>query len=411
MLCRISRSFDLAFWKQVLLSLVVLVVAAGLWVRFFPGAPALLASWGLDWIPVATAEVPPQGGAGQRQGGGGAGPAGRQQRGAPVVVARPVVMAVINDRLNAIGTGRAKSSVVVTSFASGRLTEVAVTSGTAVEVNEVIARLDSEAEQIAVDRAKIALADAKARQERVAALRTSNTATAVQVTEAELAVRNAELALRDAELSLARRAIIAPISGVVGIIPVSAGSYVTSQTEIATIDDRSQILVDFAVPERFASIIAVGNPLEATSAARPGEVFAGTVSAIDNRLDSASRTLRVQARITNPDDKLRAGMSFRVGMQFPGDRFPAVDPLAIQWGTEGAFIWAVDSGMAKRVPVRIIQRNTDTVLVDAPLVEGLMVVTEGIHVVREGAPVAVAGAASPSSAAGDAPRASASSGT
>lgn len=374
----------MAFWKQLLVSLVVLTVAAGLWVRFFPGAPALLANWGLDWIPVATAEAP----AGDRPGGGSGGP-GRE---APLVIAEPVVMATINDRLTAIGTGRASNSVVVTPFSSGRLVEVPVTSGSVVAAGDIVARLDAEAEEIAVDRARIALDDARARQERIASLRNSNAATNVQVTEAELAVRNAELALRDAELSLGRRSIVAPIDGVVGIIPVSRGNYVTNQTEIATIDDRSRILVDFAVPERFSPALAIGEELEATSAARPGEVFQGSVHAIDNRIDATSRTLRVQGLITNPGDRLRAGMSFRVEMKFPGDRFPAVNPLAIQWGTEGAFIWTVMEGTARRLPVRIVQRNTDSVLVDAPLEAGVMVVTEGIHVVRDGAPVSISGA-------------------
>jgi RND family efflux transporter MFP subunit len=373
----------MAFWKQLVVSLLVIVVAAGLWVRFFPGAPEMLERWGLDWIPVATATTPPPGAARQRGPGGGA----RNMQ--PIVVAEPATTATINDRLSAIGTGRAVNSVVVTPFASGRLTEILVTSGANVSAGDVIARLDSDAEEIAVDRARIALDDARARLERVTALRSSNTVTAVQVTEAELAVRNAELALRDAELTLDRRSIVAPISGVVGIIPVSAGNYVTSQTEIATIDDRSEILVDFWVPERFAGMLSVGHELEATSVARPGEVYQGSVSAMDNRIDAESRTLRVQARVTNPDDTLRAGMSFRVGMHFPGDTYPAVNPLAIQWGTDGAFVWVVADGVARRTPVRIIQRNTDSVLVDAPIEPGAMVVTEGIHAVREGAPVEV----------------------
>ena len=47
-------------------------------------------------------------------------------------------------------------------------------------------------------------------------------------------------------------------------------------------------------------------------------------------------------------------------MKFPGDTYPAVSPLAIQWGTDGAFVWAVEDGKAKRMPVRIVQRNTET---------------------------------------------------
>lgn len=373
----------MAFWKQLLVSLLVLAVAAGLWLRFFPGAPDMLARWGLGWMNVQTADAPPPDAARQRGPGG-----GRLTQ--PVVVAEPAATATINDRLSAIGTGRAVGSVVVTPFEAGRLTEVPVTSGTSVSAGEVIARLDSEAEEIALDRARIALDDATARLERVSALRSSNTVTAVQLTEAELAVRNAELALRDAELALQRRSIAAPISGIVGIIPVSAGNYVTSQSEIATIDDRSEILVDFWVPERFAGMISVGDDVEAVSVARPGEVFAGTVSALDNRIDAESRTLRVQARIENPHDELRAGMSFRVGMRFAGDTYPAVNPLAIQWGTDGAFVWVVRGGLARRTPVRIIQRNTDSVLVDAPIEPGVMVITEGIHAVRDGAPVDVA---------------------
>lgn len=371
----------MSFWKQLVASLVVIAVAAGLWLRFFPGAPEMLERWGMDWAVAAVPDRAGEAATADRQGQGGF----NQQ--AALVVATRIETATINDRLSAIGTGRAVSSVSVTPFASGRLTEVLVESGSRVEAGAPLARLDSEAEEIALDRARIALTDAEARLQRISALRSSNTATAVQVNEAELAVSNARLAVRDAELTLDRRSIAAPISGIVGILPVSAGNYVTSQTEIATIDDRSRIVVDFWVPERFAGMIAVGEPVSAASVARPNESFSGVVSAIDNRIDAQSRTLRVQARIANDDDALRAGMSFQVTMKFPGDSYPSVNPLAIQWGTDGAFVWLVEDGRARRAPVTIIQRNTDSVLVSGDFGQAGSVVTEGIHAVREGGPV------------------------
>jgi RND family efflux transporter MFP subunit len=164
----------------------------------------------------------------------------------------------------------------------------------------------------------------------------------------------------------------------------------TADTVIATIDDRSSIIIDFYVPERFAGSIKVGDPLTATPIARPNRSFEGTVGAVDNRLDDQSRTLRVRARIDNAEDTLRAGMSFRVAMKFPGDTYPSVDPLAIQWGTDGAFVWVVRDGRAERTLVRIIQRNTESVLVAANIGEGDVVVTEGVHVVREGEELLVA---------------------
>jgi hypothetical protein len=83
-------------------------------------------------------------------------------------------------------------------------------------------------------------------------------------------------------------------------------------------------------------------------------------------------------------------MSFQVTMEFPGDVFPAVDPLAVQWGASGAFVWVVRDGKAVRTDVRVIQRNTDTVLVEAEIFPGDIVVTEGVHAVRNGAPVTIA---------------------
>jgi RND family efflux transporter MFP subunit len=368
----------MSLWKQLVVTLVIIIVAAGAWLRFVPSAPAVLESAGLGWVasfaPERSAEVkaPSHG--------------GFQQQPANVVAA-PIGYATINDRLSAIGTGRALNSVQVTPFATGRLTEILVGSGAHVERGDIIARLDSEGEEISLDRARIALKDAEARMQRVAALRTSNTVTAVQVTEAELSVSNAQLAVRDAELSLNRRSVAAPISGIIGIIPVSAGNYVTSQTEIATIDDRSSLVIDFWVPERFATVLSVGQAVTAASIARPDETVLGTVSAVDSRVDAQSRTLHVQARIDNSADVLRAGMSFQVSMTFPGDSYPSVNPLAIQWGTEGAYVWLVEEGRTRRAPISIIQRNTDSVLVSGDFGQAGSVVTEGLHAVREGAEV------------------------
>lgn len=365
-------------WKQILASVVVLAAVFVLWARVFPGAPEILSRWGLEWIAPDAGEMQQAGGA----------PGGNARQVAAVVTS-PVIISTINDRLAAIGTSRALNSVAVMPFTAGRLTEFVAESGAHVAAGDVIAHLDAEAEEIALDRARISLEDAQARLERYKTLR--NTVTAVQLKEAELAVANASLAVRDATLSLERRSIHSPIAGTIGILPVSVGNHVTTQTVVATVDDRSRIVVDFWVPERFAGMISVGQPVSAVSVARAGDSFAGNVSAIDSRVDAQSRTMQVQASIDNASDLLRAGMAFQIEMQFPGDAYPAVDPLAVQWGAQGAFVWLIEDGVARRVPVRVIQRNTDSVLVSGDLGSDGMVVTEGIHAVREGAPVRLVG--------------------
>ncbi|MER8463583.1 efflux RND transporter periplasmic adaptor subunit [Mesorhizobium sp. M1409] len=375
----------MAAWKQIVFALVVLVVAASAWLRFYPGAHDVLAGWGIDWAYAATS--PAESGAVNAKQAIGRG--GGNQR--VNVVALAATSAVINDRLQAIGTGRANASVTVNPYSSGRLAELLVESGSHVDKGQIIATLDSETEMIAQDRAKLALQDAQAKLDRVKSLRASNAATPVAVADAEVVLAGAKLALQDAELALQRRSILAPIAGTVGILPISAGNYVTNQSAIATLDDRSSILVDFLVPERFAAAVKVGAQLTATPIANPSNAYTGTVSAIDNHIDEKSRTLLVKAKIANPADSLRAGMSFGITMKFPGQTYPAISPLAILWGSDGAYVWRIADGKARRVPVRIIQRNTETVLIDAEIDSGDMVVTEGTQSVSEGGAVRVAG--------------------
>jgi len=381
----------MSWWKQAIVCVVVLIASAVIWYLFFPGAQQVLARWGVgEAVTVETTASggPAQGGPGRRGPGGPGGPGGGMAAG--IVILENVGTATINDRLSAIGTGSALHSVAVRPYSSGRLTEILVEPGTEVKIGDVLARMDSEAEKIAVDRAQLSLEDTRAKLERAKTLSATNNVTAVQLRDAELAVRNAELQLRESQLALERREILAPINGIVGILPVSPGDYVTSSTDIATIDDRSEILIDFWVPERYARQIEIGAPLMAQSVGRPDETYEGTVRAIDNQVDNASRTLRVQARISNPSNTLRSGMAFRVEMKFAGEQYPAVNPLAVQWSTDGAFVWAVRNELALRLPVKIMQRNSDTVLVSGDFQPGDQVVIEGVHAVREGQNVPVA---------------------
>ena len=96
-----------------------------------------------------------------------------------------------------------------------------------------------------------------------------------------------------------------------------------------------------------------------------------------------------QAKLANERHNMRGGMSFSIVMRFPGEAFPAVNPLAIQWSADGSFVWVPEDGKAKKVMARIVQRNSDGVLVDAELAAGQPVITEGVLQLQEGMQVRV----------------------
>ena len=348
-----------------------------------------------DGSPVAGAAP----GGGEARGGGGGGRGGG--RGGPprrtLVVVEPVALARLDDRLEAIGDGEALASVTVVPRESGTLTGVPVVSGQRVAAGDPIATLDGEAEEIARDIAAREVEDATVARDRAARLVRSRAGARTDLDAAENALARAELALRDAQLMLDRRTVRAPIDGTVGLVELERGDRVTAETPIATIDDRTTIRVDFRVPERFAGRVRAGQRIEAGSFALPGTELSGEIVAVGGRVERDSRTLPVQAAIDNAGDRLRPGMSFSVTLRFDGEDLPAVDPLAVQWDSTGSFVWKVVTGndgasSATRVPVRIVQRNPESVLVGAELAPGDPVVVEGLLSVREGAPVRVQGA-------------------
>lgn len=385
-------------FRQIVVSVLVLIVAAAGYIYFVPGSDAMLRRLGID-LPLPTAysvrEVQPAAAGGQRPPAGAAAPArpgggrpggpGGFSRPNPTVITAAVTTSTINAKLSAIGQGTASQSVSVSSQATGTLVKLAVAPGAMVKAGDIIGQLDNEAEKIAFDKAQLAQKDADDALQRAQTLAKTNAATAVQLSTAQLAADNADLELRNAKLALDKRSIVTPIDGVVGLFQVTAGNAVGAQTVVTTVDDTSSIRVDYWVPERYAPVVKVGQPITAQAIALADRSYAGTVSAVDTRVDPTSRTLKVEATIPNAAGTIKPGMAFEVSMAFPGDTYPAVDPLAIQWGSDGSYVWLLTAdSKVKKDKVTIIQRNSDGVLVKGDLKPGQQVVTQGVLLLSDG---------------------------
>lgn len=366
--------------RQILLGMAVLAVTIYIWIQHVPQAMpfldriGVLSVIGIDVGRSQTAEDP--------------GPSQRDRGPVQVIVAQ-VQAQPRTDDVTAIGDGRARHSVTVRSETLGRITRIGPSAGDSVSAGEVLVQLEDEAETIALEQAQITLDDALAEAARVKQLEQTGAVTEVRVREVELALRTAELDLRQAQFDLDQRRIRAPIAGQVGIIDVEVGDQIDAQQALMSITDRSDILIDFRVPERVIGETTVGMAIAVMPLGLRDLVLTGEISAIDTVVDRASRTLRVQARVDNSADLLRVGMAFQVTLRLPGETMLSVDPLAVQWSSAGAFVWAIRLGKAERVPVTIRQRNSDQVLVDGALDPGESIVTHGVQSLRPGSEVAV----------------------
>ncbi|MBB4658103.1 efflux RND transporter periplasmic adaptor subunit [Parvularcula dongshanensis] len=308
------------------------------------------------------------------------------------VLAERVRHAEDERRVEAVGTARARATAMVRAEVGGEVDEVLFETGDEVKAKQPLLKLNDEEEVLEAKLARVANAEAKQLLERYRRIEGTGAVSGSSIDEAQTALEAAGLRLEQAELALYRRTVRAPFDGHVGLAEVDPGARITPETDIAQIDDRSTLYVDFPVPEEVFGRLEPGDTVEVRAFSEGGRAREASIVGIDSRIDSTTRSVTARAAIENEDDALRPGMSFAVSFKVPGRSYPSIPEAAIVWGGDGAYLWAVENGRAVRKPVAIVSRRAGSVLVDADLPEGSLIVAEGVQKVRQGSPVEASGA-------------------
>jgi RND family efflux transporter MFP subunit len=313
----------------------------------------------------------------------------------PAAAAVPVVLGIATEAaddvdIDVLGSGLAARAVTLFPAVAGEVAELDFRAGQRVVAQQVLLRLVDRDQRLAVDLAAARLDAAQSLLARYEVTRGTGAVPGSVIDEAQSGVALARIEVRQANEALADRVVRAPFAGVVGLAGVEPGDRVALGSLITTLDDRRSLQVAFELPEAYAARLKLGQALNVANPAFAGRRFEGQITEIDSRVDSISRNLRVRATVPNPEDMLRPGMSFQVQLILPGKRYVAVPELALQWGREGAFVWAVRDGKAVQVTVRSVRRTRSLVLVDGRLEVGEQVVVEGVQRLRAGRSVLVA---------------------
>jgi len=306
------------------------------------------------------------------------------------VVTAPVRVAPLVERMESVGTARAREAVTVTSRVSGIVAAIHFEEGQKVKAGDVLVELDRSAQVAAFDRARAAADDARTRLARARQLRVTQSVPEAQIDQLEAALRQAEAQVREAQARIEETRIIAPFSGRVGLRQVSLGALIQPGTAITTLDDLSRIRVEFAVPEVFVARLGLGQRVLATSPAFGARVFMGEVTAIDTRIDPATRAIRTVAEFDNADETIRPGLFLNIvltlaerptALLVPEE---AIDPVG-----DRAYVFAVRQGRAIRQEVRVGTRLPGQVEILDGLSPNEEVVVRGLQRLRNGVPVNV----------------------
>ena len=300
------------------------------------------------------------------------------------VLVEPVEFALDRVVVRAVGTGDALKSASIHPSVAGEVIEIRFKADSPVAKGDVLVRLDDAHQRLAVRLAEVSLRKARRDVARIRKLAKSGHATRIRFDTARTDLESASVRHAQAKANLADRTIAAPFAGIVGLTKISVGDRVTDDTMIATLDDRSNILVDFNLPEDYAARIRLGDAVTVRTATEPVRRFTGTVFATGSRIERASRSLRVRARIANPGGSIRPGTSFEVEFAFTGKRYPRVREIAVMWSRDGPYLWRATAKKAEKVFVKLVRRDAGRILVDGPLKKGDLVVVEGVQGLRAG---------------------------
>lgn len=284
----------------------------------------------------------------------------------------------------------AKEQVNLQSETSGRLVKLYAKDGQKVLKGALLAKIDDSELQANLKSARATLELSQKKAARTKTLYEKDGATAEELESAESAVESATAAKELIEAQLKKTEIRAPFSGTLGVVEVSEGAHMVSGTSIATLTNTSELNVEFELPQRYSQNVKVGDKVVLVDTERSVQAEA-TVRFMDATMSKTSRTRKVRAVVPNKDGKYLPGTYVRVKLNFgKGDEVGMPVPTeAVTLDADGAYVFVVKGGAAKKVYIRTGLRTPVTVDVVKGLSAGDTVVSSGLMRVRDGALVEI----------------------
>jgi membrane fusion protein, multidrug efflux system len=308
--------------------------------------------------------------------------------------------------LTGLGTVQAYNSVLVKSRVDGQIVKIGFSEGKDVHTGDVLAEIDPRPYEAALSQAEAnklkdeaQLENARLDLDRLSRLVTTNAVSRQQADTARALVAQldatvkADLALIDmARTQLDYARIRSPIDGRAGTRMIDIGNIVrtTDTAGIVTINQLNPIFVNFALPADSLPPVRVrlkdGDvPVTAQDSAL-ADLATGTLSVIDNQVNTATGTITYKATFANGDEVLWPGQFVNVRVEIDVRRNVVALPVrAVQQGPDGPFVFVVGSNkvVAKR-PVKVSLLSKVTAIVDDGLQPGEMVVTDGQYRIQSG---------------------------
>jgi membrane fusion protein, multidrug efflux system len=317
-------------------------------------------------------------------------------------------------QLSAVGSVRAVRGVDVTTEIAGLVRKQYFKSGGQAKAGQLLVQLNADAEVAQLHALEAAAALARTTYER------DKAQFAIEaVSKAQLDADAADLKSKEAQAAqqaaiVAKKAIHAPFAGRLGISLVNRGQYLNPGDKIVTLQQLDPVYVDFALPQQDLARIEVGQKVIASTDTYAGETFDGRITAMDPKVDPATRNVQVEATEKNPKQRLLPGMFATVKIDSGvTQRLLTLPQTAVTYNPYGDTVYLLVPGgpgpdgkptlVARQTFVTVGPTRGDQVAILKGISEGDLVVTAGQLKLKNGSEVIVNNSVQPSNEAAPAP--------
>lgn len=310
-------------------------------------------------------------------------------------------------QLEAVGSLRAVQGVDVASEVSGLVRGVYFKSGDEAAKGEVLVQLNAAADvaQLHALEAAAALAQTAYERDRRQLAAQAVSQAVVDADAADLKAKRAQVAQQAALVE--KKTIRAPFAGRLGISAVNLGQYVNPGESMVTLQALDPLYVDFFLPQENLSRIRIGQQVVVTTDSYPGRSFRGRITAVNPKVDPATRNVQVEATIANPKRELLPGMYASVKVRSgAAQRYLTLPQTAVTYNPYGDTVFIVREGAkgpgskplltVKESFVTVGPLRGDQAAILQGVKEGDVVVTSGQLKLKSGSPVVINNQVQPS---------------
>jgi len=318
---------------------------------------------------------------------------------------RPVRVMTIEERAAAgsvglTGTVQAQTEINASFRIDGRLVERVVNVGDTVRPGQLIARLDPQNEESALQAARAQLGAARAQQAearnnfaRMRDLVVENAVSQASYEQAESLMKTADAAVQTAQsqVNLAQNRLgytrlLSSVAGVVAAQGAEPGEVVGAGRMIVQIakDGSRDAVFDF--PAR-AKDEALENPnITVALTMEPTVTAAGRVREVSPRADPVTGTFRIRVQLLDAPPAMRLGSTVTARVKRNAASGYVIPASALVRSDRQPAVWIFDAKTQTVSPrtVEVQEFDPGRVVVGSGLKEGDLIVTAGVQVLHEG---------------------------